>query len=300
MKNEKIIQGNTCTCSVSCMIYCTEEQLKDTLSRLTVSTKCDYLYICHKGEKTVQKDGTIKEAKDHIHLLLRPLSSNGFRNLQHIRSLFPTELKDGEEKSTCTNFCKTTSLYDWYMYSMHDIEYLENKGLEREFNYTEADIHGSEDLRQLCKDLVEKQNEPKESQLSIVIEGLENGLSDFEICDKLLLIDVGDYVQALRLIDEVKKRMTKDIQLTMRFYDIFENILGQNPSFNDVLMSDLKMKSETVSCAYVTDKNGFSVKDPKMYDFFVNKAHKNSKVMKLADVVLNYISTMDFMTLFEK
>lgn len=208
----KPITGNSCSTAMSAMVYIEDKTFfEECLAKLTRKVMCDYLYIFHKGENG---------DKDHIHLLLRPLSK-GFSNVQNIRNYFFIE---GEEKTRCTNFVQSKSLGDWYNYAYHNKEYLDSKNETKQFYYTETDIIGSEELKQLClehyKYTLEVNNE---NELATVLQGIEEGLHDFEICQRLHLADVGDYVQALKLIEMCRKKKP----LSVHRYELLSMLLAE-------------------------------------------------------------------------
>lgn len=221
--NGKIVTKK-CLTPISTIVYITDRKiLDDCLASLTRAMKVEYLYCIHKGENG---------DKDHTHLLLYSLAENGFNCVEKIRNYFLID----EKPTYCSNFQQTKSLGDWYKYAYHDKDYLDGKKEIREYYYTENDVIGSDNLRSLCLDNYKYQEQRENaSYLAQIYDGLANGLTDLEIIEKMPLSSVTDYVQALRLIDEVKKRVKKnDTDQYVQLLDLLNRyILNNNASAQD-------------------------------------------------------------------
>lgn len=100
---------------ISTISYNTEEFLKEKLeSWLKAHIIQTYMYICHKGE-----DGD----KDHIHLRIEPNKKLDPMNLAD-------ELKQyvyGSEKPLCCRPFRPSKEEDWFLYVVHDKDYLRIK-----------------------------------------------------------------------------------------------------------------------------------------------------------------------------
>lgn len=224
---DKIV-NKSCSTAISSIVYITDiKVLNECLATLSRSQpNVEYLYCVHKGENG---------DKDHTHLLLRT-RSNHFANCDKIRDYFIID----ENGTYCTFFKQTKSLGDWYKYAYHDKEYLNSKHEQRDYYYTENDVIGSAELRQLCLDnfkYVEQRS--NESCFNIVKQGIENGLEDFDIIQALPLNDVGDTVQAFRLIDEMRKRMYVKARDDKETLDrLLANHLRNNPTYENLSSAD--------------------------------------------------------------
>lgn len=65
--------------------------------------------------------------------------------------------------------------FNWYLYGLHDIEYLQSKGLEREFHYTDKDMVRSDDTYYWEK--VHTIDRTKINPLGAVIRAAQSGIS---------------------------------------------------------------------------------------------------------------------------
>lgn len=86
-----------------------------------------FSYIRHNGEGS-----GLSEGKTHFHVYIEPCTGvdplvlkDYFRN------------KDGSP--TCLNFRKS-DFQNWYYYTLHDVAYLESKGLKRQYHYKASDM----------------------------------------------------------------------------------------------------------------------------------------------------------------
>lgn len=88
-----------------------------------------YAYIKHRGE---DDEGGLK---DHIHLYLEPSKLIQTTDLNDAL----IEYVPGYKPLKCLPF-KTSKFDDWYMYGLHDQDYLRSKGLEKKYYYRSTDF----------------------------------------------------------------------------------------------------------------------------------------------------------------
>ena len=195
------IVTKSCTTPISTIVYLADrlEDFKHCLFNLQRdNSNIVYLYCVHKGENG---------DKDHIHLILFTYATNGFKNCEKLRNYF---ILSDNEKSYAKNFIVTKSLGDAYKYLYHDKTYLDNKNEIREFYYTENDVFGSDDLRELClsNTYIESQlkTNNENGMINNIIDCLSQGLSKFEILEKCTVNKTSfDYISSLNLIEKIEK-----------------------------------------------------------------------------------------------
>lgn len=142
-----------------------QAQLNDLVKRNIIDFWC---YVNHKKE--------IDENKDHKHLFIIPSSIIDTKNLeQHfiepdLTNMLPLK---------CMPF-QSSNFSDWFLYSKHDAGYLLSKGQKREFHYAESDFICS-DINYLIE-LKHSINYAKINSFNAIADSVNQGLTDFEIC----------------------------------------------------------------------------------------------------------------------
>lgn len=127
----------------ACITYNTNKfldlKLKDFLDNHLISF---YAYINHKGEKEVNiSTGEVKVDKDHTHLFIIPNRSIDTMDLMSAM----LELDKKHPKQPLKPLCFAPSKWDdWYLYNLHDDNYLMSKFETKEFHYTNDDFHVSD------------------------------------------------------------------------------------------------------------------------------------------------------------
>lgn len=239
-KNVKFV-GKTSILPISTMLYMSESDLQERLKILTNLFKLDYAYICHKGECG---------KKDHIHIILRTQAKQ-FSNIDKIREcLFEIcdvdtdTYKKGQSKP-CKPFVESKSIRDWYLYSMHNKEYLSEKGEFREFEYTSSDIKGSpnfiDDMQEYTNNFVKT-----ETDLEIISACILNGLSDFEILTKLSRVSSDNLFSTLKGISELRKHIEVDQSAKdSQFYEMLYSMLLRHEKSKNWLINSKLGKYET-------------------------------------------------------
>ena len=115
---------------IATISYNTEDYLVYKLNELIKAHKiCDYYFIKHKAEKD--------EAKDHIHLWLKPNTLLDTMDLQnHFKEIDPNNLN---KPLGCIDFV-SSKLDDFILYGLHLEQYLKFKGENREYHYLKSDF----------------------------------------------------------------------------------------------------------------------------------------------------------------
>lgn len=106
------------------------ERLKDLENRRIINF---WAFIEHIPEKD--------EQKAHKHLYVVP-------NGQVCTDKFIDYLLEPDltlDKPLKCLFCQSSKFADWYLYSLHDTAYLLSKMQDREYHYTDADLHVSDE-----------------------------------------------------------------------------------------------------------------------------------------------------------
>lgn len=123
----------------STISYNTVEFLTDKLQYLIEHDYIRfYAFICHKGE---YDEILNKIDKDHIHLYIVP---NQRLDLNWLEKCFD-EYNDSDLLPLGVTYWKHSLFSEWYLYVLHDKDYLASKFLEREYHYTMKDFHTSKE-----------------------------------------------------------------------------------------------------------------------------------------------------------
>lgn len=151
------------TKSITTISYNTEEYLKDKLNELVKNEKIIfYCYIKHFAEEDIKKD--------HIHLFIEP---NGKLDTLQLREYFQElDLNNlNMPPLGCLPFQRTDNKYfgDWYLYVLHDIDYLIEKNLDRQYHYKEEDFI-TNDIEYL---------EYKKSQINFTVTNKKTQLKEY-------------------------------------------------------------------------------------------------------------------------
>lgn len=110
--------------------------LDGTLKRLLENDIIQfYAYIYHYGED--DENGK----KDHIHLYIEPYNTVDTGKLE---KFFIEPVFDKEKPLKCLNF-RNSKIEDWYLYGLHDINYLMRKGESKVYHYKPSDMVTSDE-----------------------------------------------------------------------------------------------------------------------------------------------------------
>lgn len=127
----------------ACITYNTNKyldmKLKDFVDNHLISF---YAYINHKGEKEIDiSTGEVKVDKDHTHLYIVPNRSIDTMDL--MSSMLEIDKKHPKLPLKPLAFAPS-KWDDWYLYNLHDEDYLATKFETKEFHYTNSDFHVSD------------------------------------------------------------------------------------------------------------------------------------------------------------
>lgn len=113
--------------SISTISYNTPKYLEWVLNRLLDNDVITFwCYIQHFAESN--------ETKDHIHLYLEPSNRVDTSTLR--KEFEEIDLENSDNKPLSVMPFNSSHFKDWYLYSMHDIDYLRSKGLNRDVYYS--------------------------------------------------------------------------------------------------------------------------------------------------------------------
>lgn len=120
--------------------YNTVEFLSAKLTYLQCKNIIEFwAFIKHRPE---YNDDNRANKKEHIHLMFRP---NKRINTMIIAKEFYEPAPDSNLPLKCTDDWRiVNSFADWWLYILHDPDYLIHKHLEREFHYTFEDVYCSD------------------------------------------------------------------------------------------------------------------------------------------------------------
>lgn len=107
-----------------------------TLNTLVKSHILDFWwFVPHKKEDD--------EAKDHIHLYMKPAKLIQTADLN--TDFLELDLEHPDKPFGITT-CQSSKFADAYLYSIHDEPYLVSKGLQRKYHYNRSDVVTSDDV----------------------------------------------------------------------------------------------------------------------------------------------------------
>lgn len=119
---------------IATISYNSPEYLIIKLKELTKAQKIAFwAFIYHRGESNDE----VKNAKDHIHLYIEPACSIQTESIREYCKE-PDPQKIGFTLDMMP--FHSTKFGDWYLYILHDPEYLDSKGIARLYHYSMEDI----------------------------------------------------------------------------------------------------------------------------------------------------------------
>lgn len=168
---------------LSTISYNTYEFLLGKLEDLKRHGDIDfYCFILHHGEKN--EDGS--KEKDHFHVYIQPGTAIDRRQLRNefIQFYKNESLPRGFMPMQPSNW------QDWYLYGLHDSEYLQSKGQSREYHYTDKDMKRSDDS--YYWELIHHIDRTKINPLGQVIRAAQSGITfaEFITSNQLSLLQV--------------------------------------------------------------------------------------------------------------
>ena len=168
---------------LSTISYNTFDFLKTKLEELRKRGDLDFwCFILHHGEEN--EDGS--KEKEHFHVYMQPGTALDRRELrQEFVQFYKSEsLPRGFMPILPSNFT------DWYLYGLHDKEYLCAKGQSRIYSYYDRDMHRSDDT--FYWELVHRIDRTKINPLGEVVRAAQSGISfaEFITTHQLSLLQV--------------------------------------------------------------------------------------------------------------
>lgn len=157
--------------------------LKRKLEELRKNGILDFwCFVFHHGESL--DDGS--KEKDHYHVYMVPGEAIDKRQL---RNEF-VEFYKREKLPRGFMPIQPSNWQDWYLYNLHDVEYLQSKGQSRQFHYTNDNMVRSDDT--FYWDLVHRIDRTKINPLGSVIRAAQSGMtfSEFVTSCPLSLLQV--------------------------------------------------------------------------------------------------------------
>lgn len=153
---------------LSTISYNSPRFLKAKLDQLIKDGVLDfYCYILHHGESL--DDGSVE--KDHYHVYLVPGEALDKRQLRQ----YFIEFYKKEKLPRGFMPMQNSSWTDWYLYGLHDKEYLDAKGQKRDYHYTDKDMQRSDDT--FYWDQVHRIDRTKINPLGAVIQAAQTGMT---------------------------------------------------------------------------------------------------------------------------
>ena len=123
--------------------YNSPEWLEARLRQLQERKLIDYwVFIPHKAE--MEKDNQANK-KDHIHIMFRPAKT--IQTLEIDKEFFELDPKNPDKPLRLTerwNVVQNNHFADWWLYVLHDPDYLKMKHLERQYRYSIDDVYCSD------------------------------------------------------------------------------------------------------------------------------------------------------------
>lgn len=108
-----------------------ENKLKELLQRHVIRS---FFYISHHAEEDTKKD--------HIHVLIEPATTI---ETEQLKDLFNEPVKDRPlEPLGCLPWQTTKDFGDWYLYAIHDIDFLLDKGQYKKYHYKKENVIASD------------------------------------------------------------------------------------------------------------------------------------------------------------
>lgn len=177
-----------------------------------------YAYIFHKAEEN--------ETKDHIHLYIEP---NSRLDTSVLRKKFDEVDVTGEsDKPLGVMPFRASKWQDWYLYSIHDIDYLRSKCFTREYIYSKENIIVSD--VNYFNELVNTINY-NYGLVGKIIEGVNQNIP-FAYLIKSGAVKANNIVQAKLIYNELMNQKHIDYEENQKIYipvksipkDIFDDV----------------------------------------------------------------------------
>lgn len=179
-----------------------------------------YAYIFHRAEDN--------ELKDHIHLYVEP---NYRLDTSVLRKKFDEIDVSGEsDKPLGVMPFNPSKWQDWYLYSIHDIDYLRSKGLQRTYIYSKENVIISD--VNYFNELVNTINY-NYGLVGKIIEGVNNGVS-FATLISTGVIKANNVCQAKIIYNELMHQKIIDLHKNQTILIPLPKDYIQEDIFNDI------------------------------------------------------------------
>ncbi len=149
---------------LSTITYNTEKFLVNKLNDLlSTGVIVSWFYIKHKAEEDTKKE--------HIHLLVEPATRIDTVKLQHL--FVEPSIISPDSPLGCMPFQTTSNFADWYLYIIHDIDYLREKGLVKKYHYKKEEVKTSNNdyFDSLVSDINFNALKPKSQIRDLICQG---------------------------------------------------------------------------------------------------------------------------------
>lgn len=164
-------------------------KLNDLVSRRKIAF---WAYVHHLPEED--------EKKPHKHLLIAP---NGQINTDEVLLDYLIELdpKNPDKPLACVG-CKSSKFYDWYMYAIHDKDYLASKGQSRKYHYSRDDVVCSD--TDILNEEIHQMDMSKLSKVKALNQAIQDGVPFEELLARgqIPVQQVYAFRQAFSLLQE--------------------------------------------------------------------------------------------------
>lgn len=251
-------------------------ELDEMLERFkTRYKKGEIAYIKHKGEHG---------KSDHIHLVCRNNTANGFDNVPSLRNDVLYSIAHVQTETANVNDVvvsppmRTSNLADWYGYVLHDEAYFEKKGIpfDKEFTYKHDDIKGDvafiEEMKMLFDEYMSKE---EYNELEIIYKGVEQGLDDWKIIKQLKYVNSTNLYSTFQGIKKVRQFTDDKAFYVKRAFEVLTEFTFQNSNIKDNLKDTLFMqKGECMRNEEIVEM---------LFVHFVQKLHNDDVIRILFD-----------------
>lgn len=162
-----------------------------------------WAFIKHDGEINDE----VRDAKDHIHAYIEPAKSIQTEDLR--KMLQEIDFMNPGKPLGCMPF-NSSKFQDWYLYSIHDIDYLASKGLVKQFYYSLDDVKTSDEDYLYYK--VRSIDTTDRTPIKKIKEAVKVGMSWPEMVEKgvVPVAQIHQYSLAYQALIESKKDKQMD------------------------------------------------------------------------------------------
>lgn len=162
-----------------------------------------WAFIKHDGEVNDE----VRDGKDHIHAYIEPAKSIQTEDLR--KMLQEIDFTKPNKPLGCMPF-NSSKFQDWYLYSIHDLDYLASKGLVKQFYYSLEDVKTSDEDYLYYK--VRSIDTTDRTPIKKIKEAVKVGMSWPEMVEKgvVPVAQIHQYSLAYQALIESKKDKQMD------------------------------------------------------------------------------------------